>query len=75
MVTIGSLWLPILVSAVLVFIVSSILHMVLKYHARDFIKLPNEDAVRAAIRSGNPEPRMYLIPYMADYSELKTPEM
>jgi len=75
MVTIGSLWLPILVSAVLVFIVSSILHMVLKYHSRDFIKLPNEDAVRAAIRSGNPEPRMYLIPYMADYSELKTPEM
>lgn len=75
MVTLGALWLPILVSAVLVFIVSSILHMVLKYHSRGYIKLANEDAVRAAIRSGNPEPRMYVIPYMADYSELKTPEM
>jgi hypothetical protein len=75
MVPLGALWLPILVSAILVFAVSSILHMVLKYHSRDFVKLPNEDAVRAAIRSGNPEPRMYVIPYIGDYKELKKPEV
>ncbi len=75
MVTIGALWQPILLSAVLVFVVSSILHMVLKYHARDYIKLPNEDAVRAAIRAGNPEPRQYMIPYVADFKEMKTPEV
>ena len=54
MVSLGSLWLPIVLSAVLVFITSSIIHMVLKYHNRDYRKLPNEDAVRAAIRAGNP---------------------
>ena len=43
----GSLWLPILVSAVLVFVVSAIIHMVLKYHNRDYTPLPNEDAVRS----------------------------
>jgi hypothetical protein len=75
MVTIGALWLPILLSAVLVFVVSSIIHMVLKYHSWDYIKIPNEDAVRAAIKSASPEPRQYLIPYIGDYKELKTPEL
>ena len=75
MVTIGALWLPILLSAVLVFVVSTIIHMVLKYHSWDYIKIPNEDAVRAAIRSASPEPRQYLIPYIGDYKELKTPEV
>ena len=46
----GALWLPIVLSAVLVFIVSAIIHMVLKYHNSDYKRLPNEDAVRAAIR-------------------------
>jgi hypothetical protein len=32
MVSVLSLWLPILVSAVIVFAVSSIIHMVLQYH-------------------------------------------
>ena len=50
MVHLGSLWLPIIVSAVLVFVTSSIVHMVLRYHHRDYTKLPNEDAVRAAIQ-------------------------
>jgi hypothetical protein len=54
MVSLGELWLPILVSAVLLHVVSAIIHMVLKYHNRDYTGLPNEDAVRAAIRAGNP---------------------
>lgn len=75
MVHLGSLWLPILLSAVLVFITSSIVHMVLKYHHRDYTKLPNEDAVRAAIRSGNPPPAQYIIPYCSSPKEMQTPEM
>jgi len=75
MVHLGSLWLPILLSAVLVFITSSIVHMVLKYHHRDYTKLPNEDAVRAAIRSGNPAPAQYIIPYCPSPKEMQTPEM
>ncbi len=45
MVSIPSLWLPILLSAVAVFIASSIIHMVLGYHAADYKKLPAEDDV------------------------------
>lgn len=75
MVTLGSLWLPILLSAVLVFITSSIVHMLLGYHNRDYTMLPNEDAVRAAIRSGNPEPRQYIIPYAGGMKAMETPEM
>jgi hypothetical protein len=63
MVPLGALVLPIVLSAVLVFVLSSIIHMVLGYHNRDYTPLPNEDAVRAAIRSGNPAPRQYIIPY------------
>jgi hypothetical protein len=50
-VTLGALWQPIVLSAVLVFITSSVIHMLLKYHASDYKLLPNEDAVRAAIRA------------------------
>jgi len=72
----GALWLPIVLSAVLVFVVSSIIHMVLKYHNRDYTKLPNEDAVRAALRSGNPTaPKQYIIPYCEDMKEMQSPEM
>src|SRR3982751_3411143 len=75
MVNLGSLWLPIVLSAVLVFIVSSVIHMVPKYHAGDYRPLPNEEAIRAAIRSGNPEPRQYIFPYAGGMREMETPEM
>ncbi|HEY5941223.1 MAG TPA: hypothetical protein VIT87_10390 [Gemmatimonadales bacterium] len=75
MVSLGSLWLPILVSAVLVFVVSAIIHMVLKYHNSDYKPLPNEDAVRAAIRAGNPAPAQYVIPYCSDMKDMEKPEM
>jgi hypothetical protein len=73
MITLGSLWLPIVASAVLVFVVSSLVHMVFKYHNRDYTKIPNEDAVRAAIRGA--KPAQYLIPYCADMKDMGKPEM
>lgn len=75
MVGIGALWLPILLSAVFVFIVSSIMHMVLKYHASDYRQLPNEEAVRAALRSGNPAPGQYVTPYVPDMKDMEKPEV
>src|SRR5919109_909670 len=75
MVTLGTLVLPILVSAVLVFIASSIIHMVLKYHNRDYRPLPNEDAVRASMRAGNPPPGQYIIPYCGDMKDMQKPEV
>ena len=75
MVSLGQLWLPILLSAVLVFVMSSIIHMVFRYHNKDYTPLPNEDAVRAALRAGNPAPKQYIFPYAADPKECTTPEM
>ena len=50
MVTLASLWLPILLSAVAVFIASSLVHMVLKYHDSDYPGLPSEAQFRAGLR-------------------------
>jgi len=75
MVSLGALWLPIVLSAVFVFVLSSIIHMVLGYHRTDYTRLPNEDAVRAAIRSGNPAPAQYIIPYCASPKDMQSPEM
>ena len=50
MVSIVSLWMPIVVSGVLVFFISSFIHMVLPYHNTDFRKLPDEDGVFTALQ-------------------------
>ena len=49
----GSLWLPGVVSAVAVFFLSSLLHMILRYHKADFRPLPDEDAVAGLSRMVN----------------------
>ncbi len=69
-----ALWAPILLSAVFVFLVSSIIHMVLKYHANDFKKVPNEDAVQAALRPFNITPGDYMLPRADSMKDCKTPE-
>jgi hypothetical protein len=74
MVTLVDLWMPILVAAVIVFIASSILHMVLRYHRSDYKGLPNEDAVRTAVGPGI-APGMYMIPYCADMKDMQTEAM
>jgi hypothetical protein len=66
-----TLWLPILLSAVFVFIVSSLLHMVLGYHAGDFQKLSNEDQVMDTLRGLNIPTGHYAMPKadsMKDFS-------
>ena len=73
MVTLLQLWVPILLSAVLVFVASSLIHMVLKWHNSDYLKLPNEDEVAAAIRKGNPAPGQYVLPYFQDMKAMQTP--
>ncbi|MBI2516832.1 MAG: hypothetical protein HYV95_07935 [Opitutae bacterium] len=70
-----SLWLPILLSAVVVFVISSLIHMVLKWHASDYGRLANEDAVRDAIRTGNPTPGHYVVPYCADMKDMGSEAM
>jgi hypothetical protein len=70
----ADLWMPIILSAVLVFAASALIHMVLKWHNSDYRKLANEDAVRAAIRAGNPAPGQYVVPHCPGMKEMQTPE-
>ncbi len=74
MVPLLSLWLPILVGAVLVFIVSSIIHTVLQYHQNDFRQIPNEEQVRSALQPLNIPPGDYVVPKPASAKEMKTAE-
>ena len=74
MVSLIDLWLPILLSAVAVFIASSIIHMALPWHSNDFKKLPAEDAVLDAVRPFNLEPGEYVAPRPESMKHMGTPE-
>ena len=74
MVSIPELWLPIVVAAVLVFVVSSLVHMVLGYHRSDYGKLSNEAQVMDALRASQVAPGQYHFPYCASMKEMGTPE-
>ena len=75
MISLVQLWIPILLSAVLVFAASSLIHMVFKWHNANYGKLANEDEVRAAIRSGSPAPGQYVIPYCVDPKDMQKDEL
>jgi hypothetical protein len=63
MVTLDALWLPILVSTILVFVASSLVWMVLPHHRPDVKGLPDEAAVMEAIRKQSPAPGLYNFPH------------
>lgn len=73
-VSLLSLWLPILLSAVAVFIVSSIIHTVLHYHDSDYRAAPNEDQLRAALQPLDLPPGNYGVPKPASPKDMKMPE-
>lgn len=75
MVTIAALWLPILLSAVFVFIASSIIHMATPMHASDWQKLDDEDKLLDALRSQQAGPGMYMFPRSESMSDMCSPEM
>lgn len=75
MVSLTALWMPIVLSAVVVFIGSSIMHLVLKYHRNDYKKLPNEPRVLDALRKENIPPGDYVFPHCASSKEMGAPEM
>lgn len=75
MVSLVQLWLPTLLSAVVVFILSGLLHMALKFwHLRDNKGFANEDDVAAAVRKGAPAAGMYMLPFCTA-ENANTPEM
>lgn len=70
-----ALWLPIITSAVLVFVASSLIHMVLRWHNNDYGKLANEDEVMAAFRNGSPKPGQYVMPHCTDLKQMQDAAM
>jgi hypothetical protein len=74
MVSLSALWLPILLSAVFVFVVSSIIHMVLGYHANDYGGVPSEDQVMDALRPFSIPPGEYTVPHAPDSKAMGSPE-
>ena len=73
MTGISALLLPILLSAVLVFLVSWLIHMFLPWHKSDYAKLPNEDKVRDALRPFAIPPGDYMVPRPAGPEDMRSP--
>jgi hypothetical protein len=73
MVSIPSLWIPIVVSAVVVFVASAVLHMLLTYHRRDYKQLADEGKALDALRGNGPG--FYIFPYCPSPKEMGAPEM
>jgi len=67
-----SLWLPILVSAVVVFFVSFLLHMVVKHHNDDFKQIPDETRIMDEFRKLKIPAGDYVFPFAKDNKERNT---
>jgi hypothetical protein len=74
MAVLQSLWLPILLSSVFVFVASSIIHMALPWHKGDHAKLSEEDRVMDVLRPFATPPGDYMVPLCSDSREMKSPE-
>jgi len=75
MVPLSALIVPIVVAAVLVHLASALIHMVIQWHRHDYRRLPDEEAVRAALRKSPPAPGQYMVPHHAGMKEMQSPEM
>jgi hypothetical protein len=69
-----ALWLPILVSAVAIFILSSIVHMVIPWHKSDYARLPDEAATLDALRAMNLPSGEYMAPRPDTREAMNSPE-
>lgn len=74
MVAIPSLWLPILLSSVFIFLVSFVIHTVLTYHYSDFKKLPDEDRTMDLLRGLSIPAGEYMAPHAGSPSNMRSPE-
>jgi hypothetical protein len=74
MTALSALLVPIVLSAAIVFVASSIIHMVLPWHKSDYPKLPNEDRVRDALRPLAIPPGDYMVPRASSMQDMKSPE-
>lgn len=74
MVELSALWLPILLSAVIVFVASSLIHMASPWHKSDYPKMTNEEKVMDALRPLNIPPGDYMVPRPSTREEMRSAE-
>ncbi len=74
MTELSALWLPIILSSVIVFIVSSAIHTLPLWHRRDYPPVPQEDKVMDALRPFAIPPGEYMFPHAAGMKEMRSPE-
>ncbi len=74
MTGLAALWLPILLSAVLVFVASSLIHMFTPWHKSDYPKVPNEDKVMDLLRPLAIPPGDYMMPRPSSREEMRSPQ-
>ena len=74
MVPLTALWLPIVLSAVIVFVASSIMHMLLPYHRSDYQRLPDENNLLAKLRAAGLKRGLYIFPF-GTHKDMKSPAM
>jgi hypothetical protein len=63
-VSLGALWMPVLLSAVFCFVGSSVIWMVFKYHMAQWQRVPDEPGLMEAIRKAGLTGGQYLFPHM-----------
>ena len=74
MTALSALWLPILLSSVIVFVASSVIHMALAWHKNEYPKVPNEDKMMDALRPFAVPPGDYMMPRCSGSKEMRSPE-
>ena len=74
MVGLSALWIPIVVSAVFVFIALAIIHGMLGWHKGDMAAVPGEAKVMETLRGLNVQPGDYRFPFSNSVDEMKTPQ-
>jgi hypothetical protein len=74
MISLLSLWLPILLSAVIVFLASWLLHMIVGHHQHDLSKLPQQDALLEALRTAQVAPGDYMAPHIESPKQMRDPQ-
>ncbi len=74
MVGLAALWMPIVVSAVFVFIALCVLHAMPGWHRGDMNALPGEEAIMDAFRTAKVPPGDYRFPFGRTVAEMTTPE-
>jgi hypothetical protein len=72
MASLAALWLPIIVSAVIVFLASSVIHMAPLWHRGDYPRMPREAEVLDALRPMAIPPGDYFIPRAASMKEMRS---